>query len=590
MTEPSPSQLLRHLLRGQYGRLALAIVLAVAAACAELWPYWLLGTAAGVAVASPGASAELLRLAGWLALALLCKYLLYSAAYYCSHVSAFQVLLDTRRQLVRQLAGAPLRWLNQAGSGELKRLVLQDVDRLEQFIAHHTVELAAALASPVLVAGLLVAIDWRLALAALATVPFALLLQAMMMRGFGVHMAQYGKALDELHGATIEYVRSMPVMKAYRQDATSFQRMRDSLHAYQALMNRITRQTVPAWSVFMVLLSANIATLLPAGLWLYQAAHVSLPQLVLALVLGSGMLKPLFKVIKLSTELREVQASLQRMAGVPPLASAAGQARAGLPHVPARPDVRFEHVSFAYAGAPVLRDVSLHLPAGSLTALVGPSGAGKSTVAALLAGLLDADAGRILVGGVPLAALGEGARTALIALATQDAFLFRGSLLDNLRLGRPDASDAQVRQALQVAQAQDCIDALPAGWHTHVEERGVRLSGGERQRIGIARALLADTPVLLLDEATAFADSRTERRFYRALRAACPHKTVLVIAHRLSTVAGAAQILVMDQGRLVDGGAHAELLRRCPLYHDLWQRQFDSEQWHITEKKTHADH
>lgn len=587
MTEPAPAQLLRRLLRGQYRRLALAIALAVAAAIAELWPYWLLGTAAGVAVTSPGAGAELFQLAGWLALALLCKYLLYSAAYYCSHVSAFQVLLDTRRQLVRQLAGAPLRWLNQTGSGELKRLVLQDVDRLEQFIAHHTVELAAALASPLLVAALLLAIDWRLALAALATVPFALLLQAAMMRGFGVHMAQYGTALDELHGATIEYVRSMPVMKACRQDATSFQRMRDSLHAYQALMSRITRQTVPAWSVFMVLLSANIATLLPVGLWLYQAAHIGLPQLVLALVLGSGMLKPLFKVIKLSTELREVQASLQRMARLPPRMPEAGPAPASLP---AAPDVRFEHVSFAYAGAPVLHDISLHLPAGCLTALVGPSGGGKSTVAALLAGLLQADAGRILVGGVALASLDERARTALIALATQDAFLFRGSLLDNLRLGRPDASDAQVRQALQVAQAGDCIDALPAGWHTHVEERGVRLSGGERQRIAIARALLADTPILLLDEATAFADSRTERRFYQAMRAAYPHKTLLVIAHRLSTIASAAQILVMHEGRLVDGGTHADLLRRCPLYHDLWQRQFDSEQWHITEKKTHADH
>lgn len=587
MTEPAPSQLLRRLLRGQYRRLALAIVLAVAAAIAELWPYWLLGTAAGVAVTSPGAGAELFQLAGWLALALLCKYLLYSAAYYCSHVSAFQVLLDTRRQLVRQLAGAPLRWLNQTGSGELKRLVLQDVDRLEQFIAHHTVELAAALASPLLVAALLLAIDWRLALAALATVPFALLLQAAMMRGFGVHMTQYGTALDELHGATIEYVRSMPVMKACRQDATSFQRMRDSLHAYQSLMSRITRQTVPAWSVFMVLLSANIATLLPVGLWLYQAAHIGLPQLVLALVLGSGMLKPLFKVIKLSTELREVQASLQRMARLPPRMPEAGPAPASLP---AAPDVRFEHVSFAYAGAPVLHDISLHLPAGCLTALVGPSGGGKSTVAALLAGLLQADAGRILVGGVALASLDERARTALIALATQDAFLFRGSLLDNLRLGRPDASDAQVRQALQVAQAGDCIDALPAGWHTHVEERGVRLSGGERQRIAIARALLADTPILLLDEATAFADSRTERRFYQAMRAAYPHKTLLVIAHRLSTIASAAQILVMHEGRLVDGGTHADLLRRCPLYHDLWQRQFDSEQWHITEKKTHADH
>ena len=587
MTE-TPRQLMRRLLRGHQRRLALAITLATLAAGAELWPCWLLGKAAGVAVQAPGAADALLALAGWLALALALKYALYSAAYYFSHVTAFQVLLDTRRQLVRQLAGVPLRWLNGAGSGELKRLVLQDVDRLDQFIAHHTVELTAALASPLLVAGLLAALDWRLALAALATVPFALLLQTLMMRGLGGHLAAFNTALDELHGATIEYVRSMPVMKACRQDARSFARMRDSLRAYESLMTRITRLTVPGWSAFMVLLSANIVTLLPTGLYLFDAGAISLPQLVLALVLGSSMLKPLFKVVKVSSEWREIEASLARIARLPALPPAApGVTPATLAQAP---DVRLEHVSFAHEASPLLSGFSLHLPAGTMTALVGPSGAGKSTVAALLAGLLQPTSGRILAGGVDLAALDDTARTALVALATQEAFLFRGSLLDNLRLGRPTASDVEVREALRVAQVLDCVDALPDGWHSHVEERGVRLSGGERQRIAIARALLAATPILLLDEATAFADSRTELRFYQALRASYPRQTVLVIAHRLASVAGASQILVMDGGRLVASGTHGALLRDCQLYRQLWQRQFDSERWHINGDAAHACH
>ncbi|MBN3728724.1 ABC transporter ATP-binding protein, partial [Burkholderia sp. Ac-20379] len=241
--------------------------------------------------------------------------------------------------------------------------------------------------------------------------------------------------------------------------------------------------------------------------------------------------------------------------------------------------VRFERVSFGYDASPVLHDASFDAPAAAMTALVGPSGAGKSTVASLLGGLIEAGQGEIRVGGVPLSALDGAQRAATIGVVSQDIFLFRGSLLDNLRLGRPGATEAESRRALRIAQLEACVDALPEGWHTEIGEGGARLSGGERQRLAVARALLADTPVLVLDESTAFADSRTERRFLDALREGCPGTTLIVIAHRLYTVRDAARIVVLDAGRVVAEGDHDTLLRRCPLYARMWAAQSHDDAW-----------
>lgn len=572
----APWPTLLGLLRGHRLSLGMALLLAALAAVLELVPYvWLCRS---VTLLAEGAAASAFyRLAGWIALALAGKYLLYTLAYYLSHNAAYRILMQTRQLLARRLAWAPLEWLQRYGSGALKKLLMQDVERLEQFIAHHLVEMAAALAAPLLVAAVLLAIDWRLALAALATLPLAIVFQAIAMRGMEQRMAEYQEAVGDLNDASVEYLRSMPVMKAFRQDARSFARMRDALARYHALIRGVTRRVVPGWSVFMVLLNANIVFLLPLGLWLLQRQRIDLAQLLLALVLGGGMLKPLFKLMRFQSQIRDILDGVARMQPLLAMREPADAPRVAIGEA----SLRFDGVCFGYAGASVLRELSLTVPAGRMTALVGPSGAGKSTLAALLGGLIVPERGSIAVGGVPLAQIGEAQRAGLIAVATQEAFLFRGSLLDNLRLGCPDVDESRVRAALRIAQAEAFVDALPEGWHAPVGERGVRLSGGERQRIAIARALLADTPILVLDEATAFADSRTERRFYRALREGCPDKTLLVIAHRLYTVRDAAQILVLESGRLVDAGDHAALLQRCRPYRKQWQAQEQDDGWAI---------
>ncbi|AHG62993.1 ABC transporter ATP-binding protein [Advenella mimigardefordensis] len=558
---------LNTLLRGHRIPLGMAIMLAAVAAALELVPFLILCYSVAALPGLPDAYV-FFQLAGWLALALAGKYIVYSLAYFLSHQTAYRVLMDTRQILVRRLARAPLPWLQQHNSGVLNQLVMQDVERIEQFIAHHLVEMMAAFAASVLVISVLWWVDWRLALAALAAPLLAAVIQAIAMRNVGQYMTEYQQAIGELNGASVEYLRSMPVMKTFNQGAHSFARMRNGLSRYHDLVQRITRGTVPGWSLFVVMLNANIVVL-PIGLWLMHEQQIDLTGMLIAIVLGNGMVRPLMKLMRFQTQIREILGGVQRMQPVLSMQECQSETRQTL----TSSGVQLSGINVTYGSRPVLSDVSFPIPAGRVTALVGPSGAGKSTIASLLGGLIEPDQGHILVGDCRLANIGDAQRCATIAVVAQDAFLFRGTLLSNLKLGQPEASDNQVRQALRVAQAEAFVNALPEGWHTHVGERGLTLSGGERQRLAVARALLANTPILVLDESTAFADSRTEQHFYEALHRTYPDLTVLTIAHRLYSVKDAANIVVLDHGSVVGSGSHASLLQTCTLYRQMWQAQ-----------------
>lgn len=569
-------RILFRLLAPEYPRLQAALVLTLAAAAVEFTPMALLAWSAGRFMV--GAEGAFGWVAALLAGALLLKYLLYSLAYYCSHVAAYGLLAHIRRDLVHLLSGAPLPWLQLHGSGDLKKVVLQDVERLEQFIAHHSVECLAAMVSPLCVCAVLGWIDWRLAVAAVLTAPVAGGLQAVLMRGLARTMERYNDAVGALNGAMVEYIRNAPVMKTFCLGGGSFRRLRDLLLQYHHLVTAITRRTVPGWAVFTVVLRANIVVLLPVSLWLVRQGEITPADAVMAIMLGSGMLAPLFKVAHFGSEIREILAGLRRIA--PILAFTPSPVSQYAAVVPSG-DVAFAGVGLSLGCKAILKSLDFTLPQGAFTALVGPSGAGKSTVANLLNGLLLPERGEIRIGTTPLDSLDDAVRSRVVATASQESFLFLGSVLDNLRLGKPDAGLDEVRMAVRVAQAEDLIAELPDGYDTVVGERGCRLSGGERQRLAIARALLVDAPILILDEATAFADSRTERRFYDALRGWRPRQTVLVIAHRLQAIERADRILVLRDGSLEDHGTHAELLDRCPLYQNLWHRQFASENWSI---------
>lgn len=584
-------QLLCLLTAGRRLRLFAALPLTLVAVLAELLPFWLLYRAIETLLDAPSAlAAALPGLALWLAAALLLKYLAYGGAYLLSHHATYDIMAAIRRRLVAQLALAPLHWLHEQGAGALKQAVIQDVERMEAFLAHHTVEIAAAVLAPVCVAALLCWVDVRLALAVLLIGPLALVCAWSFMRGAGHDHDRFARATAELNNATVEYVRNMPVMKVFCRGTDDFHLLRRRLDDYYRLAESITRRTVPGWSLFTSVLGAHLLLLLPLGAWLQARGEVGAAQVAVAVILGAGVFRPLLKVSRFFMEMPEILAGVRRLAPIlalsdtPRLADACRDAAAaGHPAVgQAAVTVTLSSVDFDHRQRPVLNGISLTLAPGTFNVLVGPSGSGKSTLAKIVAGLLAPLHGQACLNGRPAAALTDVERARLVAFVTQEVFLFSGSVRDNLCLARPHARPEEIRRALRVAQAEALVAGLPAGDATQVAELGARLSGGERQRLAVARALLADTPLLVLDEATAFADSMTQRAFFEALRADYPHKTVLVVAHRLYGIERADQVLVLEAGVLTGQGTHASLMHDSAYYRAVWRSEQEGAAWALS--------
>jgi len=570
-------RLLLALIGGRRWTLLAALAVTLLAVMLELVPFWLLYRAIDTLIGAPQATASvLMTLAAWLAAALALKYLAYGIAYLISHHAAYAIMAATRRRLVSHLALAPLSWVNEQGSGALKQSVIQDVERMEAFLAHHTVEVTSAVLAPLCVTALLLWVDWRLALAVLAIGPLALAGAAAFMPGSRRDHDCYNRATADLNNVTVETLRNMPVMKVFCRTASGFSLLQARLHDYYRLTERITRRTVPGWSLFTSVLGAHMLLVLPLGAWLHARGEVGAAEVALAVMLGAGVFRPMLKVSRFFMEMPEVFAGLRRLA---PILAIERTPRPSKESVAPPVDVVLTQVCFAYRARPVLKAVSLHLSPGSFNVLLGPSGSGKSTVAQMVAGLLAPQSGEAVINGRPIAGLDDAERASLIALAAQEVFLFSGTIRDNLLLACPGASEVALRKAVRVAQAEALIAGLPAGYDTEVRELGSRLSGGERQRIAVARALLADTPVLVLDEATAFADSITQRAFFHALRAEYPDKTLLVVAHRLYGIERADQIVVLEQGVLSACGTHVQLVDESGYYRSLWRYEALNDEW-----------
>lgn len=605
-------QMLADMCWQQHSNLACSLFFACAAVLAELLPYWFLLQAVTVLLepmaVSAAQSAELVRLAQWLALALIAKMLLSTLAYYFSHKAAYGLLASTRLTLIRQLSTAPMNWLHNQHSAELKQSLLQDVEKIEAFMAHHTVEVFSALLSPLLVFIFICWFDWRLAMAALAAAPLAMLASMLFMRGSAQQYRTYNHAAAALAATTLEYLRNMPVMKLFRQDLANFHQMRQHLEHYYQLVSQLTDKTVPGWALFVSLLSAGPLFILPIGSYLVSSGEVSLPSLLLSLFLGAGMLKPLLKLSRCLAELNDILAGIDRMLPLLHLAPAPTIGHVDRPASSQRVDdspkplLQLIDVSYQWlparqdgalttlAGPGILQHINLSLTAASLTFLVGPSGSGKSTIAQLVCGLLQPTQGQVLWQQQPLATLSEAERTAAFAIVTQEVFLFEGTVLENIALGRHDFSSAQLQTALHVAQLEHVIAALPEGLQTLLDEQGGALSGGEKQRLAIARALLANSSLLILDEATSALDSLTQQAFYLALKREYPNQSLLVIAHRSYGLAHAEQILVVEQGRITACGDHKTLLAQNEFYqyfwHDLQHNERYNEQWGFADSTT----
>ncbi|WP_437729172.1 ABC transporter ATP-binding protein [Sorangium sp. So ce861] len=569
----------------------LAALSATLAAALGLVPYFVVARMATAIYAEPPRLDEVRSLALVAVGALVVRYVLVAAANALAHVAAFRILHELRLRLARKLGAVPLSFFSRRTTGELKKTLMDDVNQIEAFVAHHFPDGVAAVVVPISTALALVWVDWRMAIASVAVAPLAVGAMAIAMRDVAETHARWNAIQERTNSSLLEYFRGINVIKTFGLSAGRFGDLARSIEEGLAWMEGFMRTNGRGYGLFGALIGSSLVVLVPAGGWLYLRGTLSLESLVLFLVLGPQLLTSMLRLMFAWGNIERIRLGNARIRDIlasPDLDAAASAAR------PAHHGIAFRGVHFRYddgdAGKDVLRDVTFDVPPGKVTALVGPSGAGKTTLVRLVPRLWEATGGSVQVGGVDVRELPLDDLLSRVAMVFQDVFLFHGTVRENLRLGRADATDAQIEAACRAARAHDFIRALPQGYDTLLGERGARLSGGEKQRLSIARALLKDAPVLLLDEATAFADPENEARIQEALSALCAGRTVMVVAHRLSTISTADHIVVLEAGSVQGQGTHEELLARCPLYQRLWESHADALDWSIGEPGSSAVH
>ncbi|MEJ5178366.1 ABC transporter ATP-binding protein [Erwinia sp. MYb416] len=576
-TSPHHWQIM-HPVRAQVHR---AMCLAALAALAGTASLWMLAQVIQALSLAP-ARWPVWPLAGTLG-CLLASYLLKLQAFNQSHYAAFRLETILRNQLARHLASLSLGQLQHHDSGTLSKIMQDDVKALHIFVADSTPLYARAFVAPLATLLLLLWLDWRLALAGIALLLLGAAVLTLAMRNAGSMGQHYNQARERVSSAIVEFVQAMPVVRTFDSGTETFSRYQQALKGYLAVITAWYRQAGIAARLSFAVLNPlpTLLVLLWCGYGLWQQDGLSFSQWAAVLLLGSGMAEAIMPMMMLNHMVSKARLSIERIQDLLrlPVMDAPEQGCA-----PADASVTVEQVSLDYLDRRVLHNVSFHLPAGSVTALVGPSGAGKSSIASLIPRFRDPQHGRILLGGVDIRTLSTDILMQQIAWVAQETFLFADTLLNNIRLGQPEKTREQVMDAARAAQAHDFIMQLEQGYDTHVGERGASLSGGQRQRIAIARALLQNRPILILDEATAFADAENEAALIAALSQLMQGKTVLMVAHRLSTIRDADQILVFEQGQLAEAGTHQTLLAKAGIYARMTQHYQQARDWAISDR------
>ena len=523
---------------------------------------------------------------GWMAvLFAVLAYLIYIAALMCSHLSAFRVATNLRLEVSEHLATLPLGFTETFGSGKLRKIIHESTGAAETFLAHQLPDKYNAMATPIGLLVLLLVFDWRLGL--LSLVPVALgfvIMSAMTGRRMADKMRQYGNALESMSNEAVEYVRGIPVVKTFGQSVFSFKKFKATIDEYEKWVIAYTKELRMPMMLYTAAINGVFAFLIVGGLLFTRNGVTSefLLNLLFYIIITPVISLTLTRIMYMSENELVVADALAR---VDLVLDAEPVPENDHPRHPKDASVSLKDVHFSYDGkTDVIKGVSLKIQPGQMVAFVGPSGGGKSTLANLICRFFDVQSGSVRVGGADVRDIPKEELMDTISFVFQNSRLLKGSILDNVRLGRAQATEAEVLAALKAAQCMDIVEKFPEGIHTVIGTKGVYLSGGEQQRIAIARAMLKNAPILLLDEATAFADPDNEAKVQAAFAQLAKGKTVLMIAHRLSTVANADCIYVVQDGQIVESGTKDELCAQNGLFARMWQDYQASVQWKVAKE------
>lgn len=504
-----------------------------------------------------------------------------------AHISAYTILEGLRLKIADRLMRAPLGEVMGRRIGYLKNIIMDKVDDIEPPLAHMIPELTSNLLLPLAIFAWMLVIDWRLGFSVLIAPILSMIPMAFLMKNYNSQYAAYMEANNHVNSVIIEYVEGIEVVKAFNQSTSSYEKFVGAVESFKGFTLDWFRSTWKTMNLMLAIMPTTLVGVLPVGLLLNRAGQITPAELAMGIILSLSIVGPLMKVTTFINEAKSMEYAVEaagELLNLPVLPDSGKM-------VPLRhTDIVLQDVSFFYGmnGSEendVLHRINLTMPEGSFTALVGPSGGGKSTIARLIARFWDVTGGSISIGGRNIKELSIRQLSELVSFVTQDNFLFNCSLKENIRLGNPNATDAEVFAAARAACCDEFIARLEKGYDTSAGDAGKRLSGGEKQRIAIARAILKNAPIVILDEATAFTDPQNEDKIQKSIMALSQGKTLLVIAHRLSTIQNADQIVVLQKGQIVACGKQEELLARCPLYADLWQAHIGAKNWSVGEKK-----
>lgn len=559
-------------------KMIFSVLFAVCSVAGGLLPY--LGVYRIILISFEGepAMAKIMPWIGLSAAGYLAKQIFHALSTSFSHISAYHILENIRLALSEKMMRIPLGSALAKTAGEWKSIIVDRVETIELPLAHMIPEGISNLLLPVCVFLYMLVMNVKIALAALICVPVGAVVYAIMMKNYSSKYDEYMKASNHVNSVIIEYTEGIQVIKAFNQSTGSYQKYADSVESFKNFTLDWFRSTWGLMNLGAAILPSTLFGILPVSILLYLSGEMTPAEITLAIILSLSIIGPVSWFNNAVNDFKSIQYAIRdvnEVLDIPELADA--KTEVSLKNY----EISLNQVHFAYneQEGDVLHGVDLKLPQGTFTALVGPSGGGKSTVAKLIARFWDVTGGNITIGGTNIRNIPLSQLARIVSFVSQDNFLFNCSLLENIRLGKPDASDEEVFAAAKAARCEEFIGRLDKGWDTPAGEAGGKLSGGERQRIAIARAILKNAPIVILDEATAFTDPENEAQLQESIARLTKGKTLLVIAHRLSTIKNADCIVVLKNGRPEACGTHDELLRECDLYYQMWEAHVGAKNW-----------